>query len=407
VQQVGRALYENNKLFGFRTTLLYRPDLIRWRLVNQFGKMLGVDIRSVLSTRMINQFPVEYADGTGVRELLRIVSSRLDRSGLLTDRLWEWSELAFDRWVARQLQKGLDAVYGYEHASLETFRRAKELGIPRIYEVPAPDPLYVDRIYAKEIEDFPQLGTRYQARLRSRLQARTRRRREEWGLADLVIANSELTRDSYLSAGLDVKKVRVIPLASPPVTSMKLHTERQGPVRFVWAGTFGIRKGAHYLLESWKQLGVLQGSATIDVYGKVELPGKLLEQMPRGVVLHGPVPQVELFRHFLNSDMLVFPTLCDGFGMVVTEAMAHGLPVLTTPAAGASQLIVDGTNGFVVAAGSSDSLARKLRYCIENRSRLASMSEAAIESARCNQWADFRRSVVGVIDEFLESWEKR
>jgi hypothetical protein len=83
-------------------------------------------------------------------------------------------------------------------------------------------------------------------------------------------------------------------------------------------------------------------SAVLDVYGSQRLPPALLQSLPDNIVFHGPVTQDELFAAFGRADLLVFPTLCDGFGLVVTESFARGLPVLTTRQAGASDLVVDG-----------------------------------------------------------------
>ena len=103
---------------------------------------------------------------------------------------------------------------------------------------------------------------------------------------------------------------------------------------------------------------------------KLNLSDRFLESKMEAVVFHGSVPRTTLFNAYEDADVLVFPTLSDGFGMVVAEAMAHGLPVITTDQAGAA-VLVTADNGLIVPAADPKSLADALRWCLDNRDRLA------------------------------------
>ena len=98
--------------------------------------------------------------------------------------------------------------------------------------------------------------------------------------------------------------------------------------------------------------------------------------------------------------MLVFPTLSDGFGMVVTEAMAHGLPVITTDKAGAADL-VSPDNGLIVPAADPRALADALQWCLDNRERLHAMRFHALDTARRRQWPDYRRDLIAALEKGL------
>ncbi len=78
---------------------------------------------------------------------------------------------------------------------------------------------------------------------------------------------------------------------------------------------------------------------------------------------------------------LIFPTLCDGFGMVATEAWSQGTPVITTMRAGASDLLRDGENGLLVEAASADDIERALQRCLDNPKLLSSMRESSLATA--------------------------
>src|SRR5262249_47330293 len=91
--------------------------------------------------------------------------------------------------------------------------------------------------------------------------------------------------------------------------------------------------------------------------------------------------------------VLIFPTLCDGFGLVVTEAFAHGLPVITTSRAGAADFVQHGVNGLVIPAGDVSAIAEALQWCLSHRGKLKAMRRAALETAKRMQWSDFRQAL--------------
>ena len=106
------------------------------------------------------------------------------------------------------------------------------------------------------------------------------------------------------------------------------------------------------------------------------------------------------FRSLRSADVLVFPTLSDGFGMVVAEAMAHGLPVITTDQAGAADL-VSPDNGLIVPAADAQALAHALQWCLDNRDRLHTMRFHAFETARRRQWPHFRHDLIAALERGL------
>ena len=174
---------------------------------------------------------------------------------------------------------------------------------------------------------------------------------------------------------------------------------RRRPLRVICAGSFSLRKGAHYLLEAWRRLDARDG-ARLAVYGSLQLPQRLLAEACDGIEWHGPVSQPVLFDAFEKADVLVFPSLSDGFGMVVSEAMSRGLPVITTDKAGARDLVTP-DNGLIVPAADAGALTDALQWCLDNRQRLHDMRHHALATARRWQWSDFRRELIEGLDTAL------
>ncbi|ACB76042.1 glycosyltransferase family 4 protein [Opitutus terrae] len=400
VQQAARAFHEAGRLDRFVTTLRDNPSS-RWQqLACGVARLARFDLCRQLARRAVTELPPEKVQSLPWTELLRLAVSRVDRGGRLTDRVWAWAEPAFDRAVARELTRAHDLVYGYEYSSLAALTRGRQLGICTCYDVPAPEPQFVRAILEAEARRWPVLRTPYYRHTARREEARTARRRAEWNAADVVIAASKFTRDSFAHAGLDVRKVRIVPYGSPPAVSEEAAQSggtNDPRVQLLWAGTFSARKGAHYLLQAWREhrLGEI---AQLRVFGTIRLPDELLRPLPAGVELGGSIPRAELMAHYHASDALIFPTLCDGFGMVVTEAWSRGLPVLTTPRAGAADLLCEHENGLLFPPADADAIADTLRRCSEQRDQLRAMRVRARHTAAGWQWSDYRAALRAALE---------
>lgn len=406
VQQAARALHEAGLLHRYVTGLREKPGALTQRAARAISKLAGYDLGAQLRKRAITEVPLDLVEDHPLGELLRLLSGRLDRSGRISDLVWERTETGFDRIVARRLDRNIRAVYGYEYSARHTFARARQLGIATIYETPAPEPRFVQNILDREVARFPELQTPFYYHTAARETRRIAYRREEWDLADAVIANSRFTRDSFARDGRDVSKVRVVPLGAPvPIERAQAiagGSADHEPLRFLWAGTFGIRKGAHYLLEAWRE-AKLGDRAHLDVFGSQGLPQRLVSPAPAGITFHAPVSRPVLMQHYRRSDLLLFPTLCDGFGMVATEAWSQGLPVLTTSHAGAADLLQPGENGLIVSPADSRALVVQLQWCLSHRRELRRMRAAAHATAAGWQWTDYRRTLAATIQSVVKS----
>ena len=401
VQQAAKAFHDLGILERFITSVRSNPKGGRQRFACKTSKLVGFDLASLLARRRVTQLPEDKVESIPYGELLRLLVGRLDKNGRVTDRVWAWSEPAFDRAVARRLQQGKHrAVYGFEYSSLATFNRARELGMRVFYDMPAPESRFVHSILEAEIAKFPELDTPYRRQTLRYENSRTARRLAEWNAAELVIAASQFTKASFAASGLDARKVQVVPYGAPPVASRDLAlgagNPKVLPLKLIWAGTFSVRKGAHYLLEAWRK-GRLGQHARLSIFGTIALPDRLMKPLPDGIEVHGSIPREELMHHYGTSDALIFPTLCDGFGMVVTEAWSRGLPVITTERAGAADLLKAGQNGLLIRDGDREAISQVISWCLSNRTQLRSMREAALGTAEGWQWKDYRKKLTDTL----------
>jgi glycosyltransferase involved in cell wall biosynthesis len=262
----------------------------------------------------------------------------------------------------------------------------------------------------EEYKQFPALMTSYEIHTRKRDSRRQARRDAEMGMADLVLTYSSFTRDSYVKAGIDIDKIRVITYGAPEVSSdvlescgQKQTSSEKDDAVFLFAGNFAPHKGAHVLLKAWNS--VRNDRARLLVAGKLLLPECLLRKVPSSVEFLGNIPSSELQRLYRRCTALVFPTLSDGFGMVVTEAMAAGLPVITTPNAGASDLVEHRRNGLIVPVRDARALADAMQLLIDDRNAAESMRYEAVTTAVGRQWSHFRQDFAESVRAYMRAGE--
>jgi glycosyltransferase involved in cell wall biosynthesis len=400
-QNNARALMEAGVLDAFVTTFAYRSDGWIGAALKRLPPSTAERLSRQLGRRSIDQVDSGLVHTYPIWELARTAAMKLTRGPIAADLMWDQLSFSFDRLVARRYVPRTEAIQAYEYTALSTFQRAKKEGVARILCLPSLDSLHFEELQRREKVEWPELAGRYDAYFDAKFERRYARRRNEIALADVIVTNSSLTAQSHIVAGADPKKVLSVPLAAPrPIGAVELRSDQmRRPLKVIWAGKFGLGKGAHYFVQALELLNA--GPAVqVEVYGPVMVPNKILAAAGDVLTFYGSVERSRLFKAYESADVLVFPTLSDGFGMVVAEAMAHGLPVITTDQAGAADLVTP-ANGIVIPAANSKALADALQWCLDSRQELAAMRYSALDTAHGRQWSDYRRELIVELDAGL------
>lgn len=122
-----------------------------------------------------------------------------------------------------------------------------------------------------------------------------------------------------------------------------------------------------------------------------------------GVIFRGQAGRKEVLEEMGRSDVLVLPSLFEGFGLVILEAMAAGLPVITTTNTGGPDVIEDGKEGFIVPAGNVEALREKMSYFIQNPEQAFKMGQAAHQKARQYTWEKYGSLYAKIVEEVVSS----
>jgi starch synthase len=167
----------------------------------------------------------------------------------------------------------------------------------------------------------------------------------------------------------------------------------------VSVGTVGLRKGHPHLVEAFRILGTAHASLTL--VGAIT-PGwherLLLSQ--DGIRVTGAVSRERVVRELNRASIFVLASVEDGFGLVIAQAMATGLPVIATSATGVRELVTDGVEGIVVAPSDAQALANAIESLLTDPERGRAMGAAGrrkVESL--GGWARYGRQVVQAFRE--------
>jgi len=292
-----------------------------------------------------------------------------------------------DQIVASHLPRLGNLAFGYESASLYTFRRAKELGIPRVLYQPIACAEKAITLLEEERRCFPALADtlRYNWFPEEELE----RRREERRLADAIVCASSFTKQSLIEVGVEAEKISVEPYGVDQ-TVFSPSKKKFSTFSVIWASSYTQTKGIGYLLEALAREPVPGIELVLAGYPYGTDAAALYEDRVH-VRRLGHITRQELGQVMGQCHAHVFPTLIDGFGRNIIEAMASGLPVVTTRHCAGPDLIEDGVTGFIVPIRNVDAICEKLAWIYDHPQEAIEMGQRARDRVASLTQPDYRR----------------
>lgn len=265
-------------------------------------------------------------------------------------------------------------VYSFDIQALETFRAVRDRAVLLVLEQ-CVAPRWSQMEVLERLRPLTEPGE-YDKRL-AQLSQLSKREREEWALADLVVCPSVYVRDELVRWGVAPQKIKVVPygfsrlddeayLAVKPVSS--------AAHRAIFVGTIEPRKGLQDVVTAMQALA--PGTLELDVFGSLGRVDADAYAVP-GVTLHGKVAFEKLRQAYARSDIFVLPSYLEGSATVIYEAMSYGLPCIVTPETGS--VVRDGIEGFLVPAGDTARIAEcleRLGQDAELRTRMGRAAQA-------------------------------
>jgi glycosyltransferase involved in cell wall biosynthesis len=304
-----------------------------------------------------------------------------------------YSHLLGDR-AGQAAQKTGCGIIAYSHVATSAFRNAGDA--PKVLLQIQPHPVSVRTILASDSlrPDVPDGAFNELAWPQRAFETYAR----EPLLADLCVVASTYTRKTLVENGVAPGRIRIIPYGVDLGFFYAAQSARN-KFRVLFAGQIARQKGLHYLLQAWRNLKL--PDSELRIVGKVSSYNRsFVREYGSEAMFLGALNQEQLRREYQQADLLCLPSLSDGFAHVVLEAMACGTPALVSENCGASDLISQGQNGFVIPVADLDALGDKLEWAAHHGDELSAMRFAARNTAERYPWSRFRGALIEALQAF-------
>jgi len=307
-------------------------------------------------------------------------------------RFWARANARFGRLVLRRGLGEADTLYAFNGAAVELFQYAKSRAMRTILEQTDAPVAVEETLLAEERERWP--GWESGGASPQDWKPMADRETAEWDLADTIICGSEYVQDGVEAESGPVERCRVVHYGAPGEFYRETPKIRsRGQLRVLFVGNVCLRKGVPYLLEAARLLN--PENVQFRVVGPVNVAGAAVGQLREHVELLGPVPRSEVARQYECADVLVLPSISEGSANVCYEALAAGLPVITTPHAGS--VVRDGQEGYVVPIRSAEDIADRILRLIDDDALYEQFSHNALARAEEFTWDRYANRLLSAL----------
>jgi glycosyltransferase involved in cell wall biosynthesis len=316
--------------------------------------------------------------------------------GVRLEWAWEYlDKVAFDSYVARRLEP-CDVFVGLSGSALRSGIRAQRLGAAYVCDRGSSHIRAQDQLLREEhaLWGIPFSGVNPRV---IELEER------EYAQSDLITLPSHFAVRTFTEAGISPHKLRRVPYG---VDLQKFSPgQPPDPARFdvLFVGGLSLRKGIPYLIRAFRKVTHARKSLTFVGSAPPEFIGflKARGEWDDGISVVGSIPQAQLKAYMSRSHVMVLPSVEDGFGMVLAQAMACGCPVIGTRNTGTEDVLSgDGVEGFIVPIRDPDALADRLQALADDSTLRARLSRAALKRVKdLGGWSDYGRLALSAYEE--------
>lgn len=400
--RMATALKKGNMLDSYVTTVYYKENNLTSKVLRFLNRK---DLRKAQLRKCDFLDDVEVFQKHEFLGLVILLCLRL-RLSKTTNWLSRMQIYVFGISVAKMaIERKVDAVIMYDNTAVPCFAYLKKYApnIKRILDASTVNRLYIKEIYEKDMNE------NHYDFFRKQLPFLWNHKRQgfykkEIELSDYILLPSKFVEKSYLYSNVCPNKLIRIPYGVD-VDKFKCSKRRphDGMINLLYVGQVTYYKGLQHLLPIIRdryaekiKLTMVGGYDRNDFlykeYGKV-----------KNIEFRGFVPNVELPRFYQDADAFIIPSLGEGYGLVILEALSSALPVLCSANCGGNDAIINGYNGYEFKAGDDEDMVDKINDFIDNFSSLSDMSENARATSLNYTWEKYEGRVI----EFFKNLEQK
>ncbi len=398
--KTAKALIDAGVLRYYITTVYDKPK----SLTHLFTRIVKGSFRKKLQAHRTAEIPdSQVKQYTELLSLFLFVLVRIDKSKKLYSKVKIFRDKVFNKKVARFcIKTKIDAVVSYDVVSAQLYKFLGESETIKILDMSAPHFSYMCSIFEKEIEKHPSSSLRNT--LRTPLFNYWKKQSEyEIKSADIFLVASDFTKKSLVLNGAPEEKIFkcVYGLNHDFFNSEQRPSKASDTLRCVYVGNVTEQKGCRYLFEAIKRVKKEALDIDFTIVGAYNPADPLIADVMNLCKFTGHILPTELKKILLESDVMVFPSLADGFGFSVLEAMACSVVPIVSKNAGASDIIEDGINGYLIDAKSASSIYELLKELTCCQCALEPMRFSAKKTAKNIVWDNYNADIKNMIENIF------
>ena len=297
------------------------------------------------------------------------------------------------------IKNDIDIIITYDTFSQKCYEYIDHYAKKRIIKVmdaSAANLSYQKKIFEKDMKCSPEFAEKLKQEISFTLNdERQNYYIDEAKRADYIIAASEFSKKSYVAVGVPKKNVFVCPYGMDSLNYEEKHIGKTDELVFTFMGGTRQAKGLSYVLEAFTRLS--NKDTRLNIVGKDNLVQDIKKKY-RGNIkywgqqLHSKIPEI-----LSETDILLFPSLSDGFGFAAAEGMAAGCPVIASENSGIADLIEDGINGYVIPIQSTEALYEKMLWFVDNREKIQTMSDNEVRTIKKMTWEQYNQKILDIL----------
>lgn len=394
--QAALALQEAGLLDYFETGFYYKDSRFSRILLSMLPKQVTAWLVKQLRRRVQDGLASNRVRVHPVAEIIFVLFARLPILNGFAGKIMRQRNEYFDS-VVSQIVRRLRprAVICYDSCALRTFSAAKQVGTLCILDQVTGHIKTGEKILSEERQLHPEFSDSIPG---TAVEWALERCTMEAIVADRVIAASEYVRDSLINNGVSASRIALCPYGVDIEQFRPAEKIEDRLFQILFVGQLSQRKGIKYLLEAVKDLHL--ENAELVLMGGVGGSGEGLKSY-EGIFRHiKHVPYSELPKYYQAADIFVFPSLHEGSALAIYEALASGLPVITTPNSGS--VVRDGVDGFIVPIRDIEALKEKILLLYQNKNLRDQMGLQARKRAESFTWQAYHQRLGALLLNFIQ-----
>lgn len=337
--------------------------------------------------------------------LLLFLVFRMDKSKKLFTALENFRNDRFNVKVAKFcIKHNVDVLISFDTVSYKALKMLsdRKIAVQKVIDMSAPYRPYMHDVFTGALDGTDMTKDLTETMRKYRYTSFVENAKKELPYADAFLVASDFTAKSLTSYGVDASRIHqcIYGMDSSFFSADGRKERASGPLSCVFVGNVNSQKGVHYFLNAADRFS--KEELQITLMGAYDDSSLLYKKYCKRCTFTGHILKTDLRDNLWEADIMVFPSLADGFGFSVLEAMACGVVPICSRNAGVSCIVEDGVNGFVVDAMNTEQIYEKLFFVLNNREQLPAMRQKAIETAKSLTWDSYFEDVIRAVENIAD-----